>query len=70
MAKTTSKPLCNRFRTSFADQQIFVAKLNRLREEAMHLGLYETGHALHDAVRKVGFEMADILEKKEKMKKS
>ena len=41
----------------------FTLRLVRLHEEAMRIGLYATGHAIHDAVRKTGWEQAELVEK-------
>lgn len=39
----------------------FVAKLPLVMDEAHRLGLFVTGHALHEAVRKAGYELAERL---------
>lgn len=38
-----------------------IAGLDTLRNEAMAIGMVRTGHKLHDAIREVGYEFADIL---------
>ncbi len=43
--------------------QRFTLKLLALRDEARRLGLYATMHALTEASRKVGYEMAEKLER-------
>ncbi len=42
-------------------RSVFAVKLSRIHMEAMELGLIRTGHKLHDAVREVGWEIADII---------
>ena len=41
----------------------FVARLPLVMDEAHRLGLHVTGHAMHEAVRKSGYELADLIEK-------
>jgi hypothetical protein len=41
----------------------FAVRLSAMHMEAHRLGLYATGYALHEAVRKVGFEIADLMDK-------
>lgn len=47
------------------EQVKFVQDLPLVHEEAMRLGLYETAHALHEAVKKSGYELARLKEKQE-----
>jgi hypothetical protein len=39
----------------------FIRRLVRMKEEAFRLGIYQTGHTLDEATRKVGWELAEIL---------
>lgn len=36
----------------------FARRLSAMYAEAFRIGLYITGHALHEAVKRVGYEMA------------
>ena len=41
----------------------FASELAFVMNKAMRLGLYRTMHKLHDAVREIGWEMADQIAK-------
>lgn len=43
----------------------FVRNLPLVMDRAMRLGLYKTGHALHEAVRVSGYELAAALDKED-----
>lgn len=42
------------------ERRAFVTELTLLHERAHRLGLYRTGHVLHEAVREVGWEIAGV----------
>lgn len=44
-------------------QQLFVNTLVKLHSDAGRLGLFNTSHTLHDAVKVVGWELADMRKK-------
>lgn len=62
-----SRHTAARLTTTFADQQAFASRLALVNEEAQRLGLHATGHAIHEAVKVVGFEIAEIMEQKDKI---
>ena len=41
----------------------FLTRLPLVHEEAHRIGMHRTGHALHEAVRVAGYELADRLAK-------
>lgn len=47
----------------------FILELAALHHEAHRLGLHRTGHALHEAVRTVGWEIARQVESKARAKR-
>lgn len=53
MTKITTTPKLTSARRAFAQ------RLPLVMVEAHRLGLHRTGHALHDAVQKVGYEISD-----------
>ena len=54
----------NPAQTTTVDQLTnFAVRLGQMHIEAMQLGLYSTGHKLHDAVRAVGFEICEVRKK-------
>ncbi len=57
-------------RQSAAPRKEFASRLTLVMNEAMRLGLYRTMHKLHDAVREVGWELADIAKKEQEPKDS
>lgn len=42
--------------------QALIARATALHEDAHRLGFHRTGHAMHEVVRAVGWELADKLE--------
>jgi len=44
-------------------QRGFIVRLSMMKHEAHALGLYETGHAIDDALQKVGFEVERVITK-------
>jgi hypothetical protein len=42
------------------EREKFTTKLTLLHVEAMRLGLYLTGHKIHDAVKQLGWERAEV----------
>lgn len=50
-------------------KQEFIMELAGLHVEAHKLGLHRTGHALHEAVRVVGWEVAGKVEAEQRAKK-
>ena len=47
-----------------AARQQFISELVELHERANRIGLYKTGHALHEAVKVVGYEVAELMDKR------
>lgn len=45
-------------------QREFCSELALVMDKAHRLGLYKTGHLLHEAVRQVGWEVAEHLNRK------
>ena len=46
--------------TGYRDEvRDFITRLTSMHAEAHRIGLYRTGHKLHDAVREVGWEYSD-----------
>ena len=41
----------------------FIIRLTAMRHEAHAIGMHATGHALHDAVKKSGWELAHLIER-------
>lgn len=39
-------------------------EVTTLHNKLMELGLYQTGHCMHDVVEKIGWELAEIIEGK------
>lgn len=47
----------------------FIRRLVLMQNEAVKLGMYQTMHKINDAVKKSGWELAEILDGVEKEKK-
>lgn len=46
---------------TYAQINEITSKIALLHSELMNLGLMKTGHAMHEAVRQVGWECAEII---------
>jgi hypothetical protein len=55
-----------RLRSLYAIRDDFVVRLVSLAAEAHRIGLHKTGHKLHDAVKQVGYELAEQIRKVER----
>ena len=63
LAKEASGPMPKSKSLTESDLRIqtLIANLNKLQYEAMKIGMVRTGHVLHEAIREVGYEYADII---------